>query len=38
MRCSHEFDDVKEVYRLNQNIIERLRRNRSRLRYLLGDA
>jgi hypothetical protein len=38
MRCSHEFDDVKEVYRLNQNIIERLRRNRERLRYLLGDA
>jgi len=30
-----EFDDVKEVYRLNQNVIERLRRNRDRLRWLL---
>ena len=30
-----EFVDVKEVYRLNQNVIERLRRNRDRLRWLL---
>ena len=37
-RCSQEFDDVKEIYRLNNNIIERLRRNSDRLRYLLsGD-
>jgi hypothetical protein len=35
-RCSQEFDDVKEIYRLNQNIIERLRRNRDRFRLLLG--
>jgi DNA-directed RNA polymerase specialized sigma24 family protein len=31
-----EFADVKEVYRLNQNVIDRLRRNRDRLRWLLG--
>jgi hypothetical protein len=36
VRCSQEFDDVKEIYRLNQNIIERLRRNRDRFRLLLG--
>jgi len=35
-RCPQEFDDVKEIYRLNTNIIGRLRRNRNRLRYLLG--
>lgn len=38
MRCSQEFSDVKEVYRLNSNIITRLRRNRERLRYLLVEA
>ena len=36
LRCSEEFDDVKEIYRLNHNIIERLRRNRDRLSHLLG--
>ena len=36
VRCPQEFDDVKEIYRLNHNIIERLRRNRDRLRLLLG--
>jgi hypothetical protein len=36
MRCSQEFDDVKEIYRLNHNVVERLRRNRDRLRHLLG--
>jgi hypothetical protein len=35
-RCSQEFDNVKEIYRLNHNIIERLRRNRDRLRLLLA--
>jgi len=35
-RCSQEFDNVKEIYRLNHNIIERLRRNRERLRLVLG--
>lgn len=38
LRCSDEFVDVKEVYRLNCNIVERLRRNRDRLRWLLGDG
>jgi hypothetical protein len=37
IRCPQEFDDVKEIYRLNHNIIERLRRNQHRLRQLLGD-
>jgi hypothetical protein len=37
IRCPNEFDDIKEIYRLNHNIIERLRRNRDRLRWLLGD-
>ncbi len=37
VRCSQEFDDVKEIYRLNHNIIERLRRNKDRLRYVLGS-
>lgn len=37
-RCSEEFADVNEIYRLNHNIVERLRRNRDRLRHLLGDA
>ncbi len=36
-RFPQEFGDVKEVYRLNQNSIDRLRRNRDRLRWLLGD-
>lgn len=34
-RCPQEFDDIKEIYRLTNNIIERLRRNRDRLHYLL---
>ena len=34
-RFPQEFAEVKEVYRLNQNIIGRLQRNRDRLRYLL---
>jgi len=34
--CPQEFDDVKEVYRLSQNILDRLRRNRERLRHILG--
>ena len=36
-RCSQEFGDIKEIYRLNTNIIKRLRRNSDRLLYLLGD-
>lgn len=38
IRCPGEFDDVKEIYRLNHNIVERLRRNRDRLQYVLGYA
>ncbi len=38
LRCPQEFDDVKEIYRLNHNIVERLRRNRDQLRYVLGYA
>ena len=38
-RCPQEFNDVKEIYRLNTNIIDRLRRNRDRLYYLVeGDV
>lgn len=36
-RCPGEFSDVKEIYRLNVNIVERLRRNKERLRWLLSD-
>jgi hypothetical protein len=36
-RFPNEFAGVKDIYRLNQNIIDRLRRNRDRLRWLLGD-
>jgi DNA-directed RNA polymerase specialized sigma24 family protein len=36
-RCPREFQDAKEIYRLNHNILDRLRRNRDRLRWLLGD-
>ena len=35
LRCPQEFADVKEIYRLNANLVVRLRRNRERLRYLL---
>ena len=37
IRCPGEFDDVKDIYRLSQNIVDRLRRNRDRLRHILGD-
>jgi hypothetical protein len=37
IHCPEEFAEVKEIYRLNQNIIGRLHRNRDRLRYLLGS-
>lgn len=36
-RCSPEFPDVQEIYRLNSNIVERLRRNRDRLRHVLSS-
>lgn len=37
LRCPQEFPEVKEIYRLNHNIIERLRRNSEQLRYLWGS-
>ena len=36
-RFPTQFPDVKDVYRLNHNIIERLRRKRDRLRWLLSE-
>jgi hypothetical protein len=36
LRCPREFAEVKEIYRLNHNIIERLRRNSEWVRYLCG--
>jgi len=36
-RFPQEFTDVKEIYRVNCNIVDRLQRNRERLRWLLGD-
>lgn len=35
--CAKEFDNVKDIYRLHNNIMERLRRNSARLRYLLDQ-
>ncbi len=35
IHCAQEFDDIKEIYRLNRNIVERLRRNKQRLRHAL---
>jgi hypothetical protein len=37
LRCPKEFPEVKEIYRLNHNIIERLRRNSAQLRYFWGS-
>jgi DNA-directed RNA polymerase specialized sigma24 family protein len=36
-RCAEEFGDVKEIYRLNHNIIERLRRQRDQVRHLFAS-
>jgi hypothetical protein len=36
--CSGEFSDVREVYRLKRNILERLLRNEDRLRWRLSDG
>ena len=36
--CAEEFDDVKEIYRLNYSIIEKLRRSQGCLRHLPGFA
>jgi hypothetical protein len=36
--CTEECPEVKDIYRVNQNIIGRLYRNRERLRYLLSSG
>jgi hypothetical protein len=33
--CPQEFDDVQEIFRMTRNILDRLRRNKDRLRWLL---
>ncbi len=38
IHCAAEFNDIKEIYRLNHNIMEKLRRNRARLSWLLGNV
>lgn len=35
--CPGEFDNVQEIFRIKRNIVERLVRNKERLRWLLGD-
>jgi hypothetical protein len=37
IHCPREFADVQEIYRLNTNIMGRLRRSHERLRYLLAS-
>lgn len=37
-RWPQEFQSVKEIYNMNHTVLERLRRNRDRLRWLLGDG
>jgi hypothetical protein len=36
-RCPQEFSNVQEIFRLTRNIVDRLKRNKDRLRWLLGD-
>ncbi|MGH2508508.1 MAG: hypothetical protein ACRDHZ_14080, partial [Ktedonobacteraceae bacterium] len=35
--CSQEFPNIEDVYRLSHNILDRLRRNQDRLRWLLSN-
>ncbi len=35
--CPQEFSDIQEVYKLKRNILDRLRRNKDRLRHLLDN-
>ncbi len=37
-RCSEEFSDIQEIYRLTRNIVERLTRNRNQIRWRLSDG
>jgi DNA-directed RNA polymerase specialized sigma24 family protein len=36
--CPQEFSDIREIYRLRRNIVERLVRNADRIRWRLNDA
>ncbi len=36
--CPEEFNDVQEIFRMTRNILDRLRRNKDRLRWLLSDV
>ena len=36
--CPAEFTDVQEIYRLQRNIMDRLLRNASQIRWLMGDG
>ncbi|HLI06397.1 MAG TPA: hypothetical protein VKV40_07510 [Ktedonobacteraceae bacterium] len=38
IHCRGEFSDVKEIYNLNKNLLDRLRRNQDRLRRSLAQA
>jgi hypothetical protein len=35
--CPQEFSNVQEIFRMTRNILDRLRRNKDRLRWMLGD-
>jgi hypothetical protein len=35
--CPQEFSNVREIFQMKRNIMDRLLRNRDRLRWLLGD-
>lgn len=35
--CPQEFSNVQEIFRMTRNILDRLRRNKDRLRWLLGN-
>lgn len=36
--CPGEFSDVQEIFQMKRNILDRLRNNKDRLRWLLGDT
>ncbi|HLI05677.1 MAG TPA: hypothetical protein VKV40_03835 [Ktedonobacteraceae bacterium] len=38
IHCPDEYTNIKEIYRLNQNFLDRLRRNHERLRWSLEDV
>jgi len=36
--CPEEFSDIQEIFPMKRNILDRLRNNKDRLRWLLGNA